>query len=358
MTGYKSTANTNFQDNDLLFEAIYTTPVELESCSGAILIQAKEQMINHRYEKIPILEKGSHRLLGLVTLKNIRHWENNKSKACIDVHGALCVGAAVGITGDSYERLDALIAVHVDLICVDVANGYNEYTAQAIRRIRYKYPSMVIMAGNVCNSAGFEFLADPGLDVDCIRIGIGNGSICTTRLETGIGKGQFSAVLECFQSKVNNPMLRAHIICDGGSLGKTGNKVKALAAGAVAVMLGRTLASTEESPGQIIYRNGKRFKYIRGMASTMASLSSQEKSKKFKADLSNMTSEGVDGEQELTGSVLDLIEQIKGGLRSGLSYLGAHTIQQLHEKTQKQEIKFNLVSSIGMAENGIRVKTY
>ena len=323
-----------------------------------ILIQAKAQMINHRYEKIPILEKGSHRLLGLVTLKNIRHWENNKSKACIDTNGALCVGAAVGIVGDSEARLDALVAAQVDLICVDVANGYNEYTAQAIRRIRSKYPSLVIMAGNVCNSSGFEFLADPSLDVDCIRVGIGNGSICTTRLETGIGKGQFSAVQECFQTKVNNPALQAHIICDGGSLGKTGNKVKALAAGSVAVMLGRTLASTEESPGQIIYRNGKRFKYIRGMASTMASLSNQEKSKKFKADLSGMTSEGVDGEQELTGSVLDLIDQIKGGLRSGLSYLGAHSIQQLHTKAIKREIKFNLGTSIGMAETGIRVKTY
>ena len=255
-------------------------------------------------------------------------------------------------------RLDALVAAQVDLICVDVANGYNEYTAKAIHQIRSKYPALVIMAGNVCNAAGFEFLADPMLDVDCIRVGIGNGSICTTRLETGIGKGQFSAVLECFQSKVNNPHFLSHIICDGGSLGKTGNKVKALAAGAVAVMLGRTLASTEESPGQIIYRNGKRFKYIRGMASTMASLSSQEKLKKFKSDISSMTSEGVDGEQELTGSVIDLLEQIKGGLRSGLSYLGAHTIGQLHEKAVKQEIRFNLVSSIGMSETGIRVKTY
>lgn len=348
----------NSQDTTLLFESIYTTTEELDTNADKILIQAKEQMIKNRYEKIPILEKESHRLLGLVTLKNIRHWENNKSKACIDASGALCVGAAVGIVAEWEQRLDALVAAQVDLICVDVANGYNEYTAQAIRQIRTRYPSIVIMAGNVCNAAGFQYLANPMLDVDCIRVGIGNGSICTTRLETGIGKGQFSAVLECFQAKQSNSSLQSHIICDGGSLGKTGNKVKALAAGSVAVMLGRTLASTEESPGQIIYRNGKRFKYIRGMASTMASLSNQEKSKKFKADLSNMTSEGVDGEQELTGSVVDLLTQIGGGLRSGLSYLGAHSIKQLHEKAKRQDIKFNLVTSIGMAENGIRVKTY
>lgn len=358
MSKYKLNNSTNSIKYNLLFKTIYTTPNELDLHSEKILIQAKDQMVANRIEKIPILETNSNRLLGLVTLKNIMHWENNKSKACIDFTGALCVGAAVGITGDSFERLDALVAAHVDLICVDVANGYNEYTAQAIRKIRKKYPSLVIMAGNVCNASGFEYLADPMLDVDCIRVGIGNGSICTTRLETGIGKGQFSAVLECFQAKINNVQLRSHIICDGGSLGKTGNKVKALAAGAVAVMLGRTLASTEESPGQIIYRNGKRFKYIRGMASTMANLSSQEKTKKFKSDLSSIISEGVDGEQELTGSVIDLIEQIKGGLRSGLSYLGTHTIIQLHEKALKQEIRFNLVSSIGMSETGIRVKTY
>ena len=344
--------------DDSIFEVIYSTPVELDSQADLILSKAKTRMINHRIEKIPILEHTTHRLLGLITLKNIRHWENNKSKACIDSSGALCVGAAVGITGDSMSRLDALVAAHADLICVDVANGYNEYTAQAIQQIRSKYPSLVIMAGNVCNAAGFAFLADPALDVDCIRVGIGNGSICTTRLETGIGKGQFSATLECFQAKLENSTLQANIVCDGGSLGKTGNKVKALAAGSVAVMLGRTLASTEESPGQVIYRNGKRFKYIRGMASTMASLSNQEKTKKFKGDISSMTAEGVDGEQELTGSVVDLLAQIGGGLRSGLSYLGAHTIHQLHEKAQKQEIRFNLVSSIGMGETGIRVKTY
>jgi len=358
MTKYlKDTMLNGVQDCNLLFEAIYTTPEILMNNANEILIQAKEQMIKNRYEKIPILDKDNQHLLGLVTLKNIRHWENNKSKACIDKTGALCVGAAVGIIGDYEERLKALVLANVDLICVDVANGYNEYTAKAIQNIRSKYPSLVIMAGNICNAEGYEFLANPNLDVDCVRVGIGNGSICTTRLETGIGKGQFSAVLDCFQAK-NNGKFNTHIICDGGSLGKTGNKVKAIAAGSVAVMLGRTLASTEESPGQIIFRNGKRFKYIRGMASSMANLSNQEKNKKFKVDISSMTSEGVDGEQELAGSVLDLLEQIKGGLRSGLSYLGAHSIKQLHEKTRNKEIKFNLVTSIGMSETGIRVKTY
>jgi IMP dehydrogenase len=214
------------------------------------------------------------------------------------------------------------------------------------------------MSGNVCNKTGYEYLANPQLDIDCVRVGIGNGSICTTRLETGIGKGQFSAVLECFQSKVNKG-LRTHIICDGGSLGKTGNKVKALASGANAIMLGRTLSSTEESPGNVIFRNGKRFKYIRGMASTMANLSKQEKTvnsnKKLKLDIA---SEGVDGEQELSGSVADLIEQINAGLKSGFSYLGASNLEEVHKKGKNGEICFNITTSIGLSETGIRVRTY
>lgn len=317
-----------------------------------ILGIAKSLMLQNRIEKIPITE-GSY-LKGLITLKNIQHYENNKSKACVDMNGALCVGASIGIIGDYLERLDKLIMVGVDLICIDVANGFNENVFNAINTIRTKYPNIILMAGNVCNWQGYQALSR--FDVDCIRVGVGNGSICTTRLETGIGKGQFSAVAECFMYKVGNDV-KTNIICDGGSLGKTGNKVKALACGASAIMLGRTLASTEESPGQIIFRNGRRFKYIRGMASTMANLSKQEKGSNAILK-TNFTAEGVDGEAELTGSVTDIIEQINGGIKSGMSYLGCENIIQLHEKNAKHEIKFNLVTSIGMTETNIRVKTY
>ena len=336
----------------------------VENTYESILKISKQLMLQHKIEKIPIV-KGST-LIGLVTLKNIRHYENNKSKACVDSNGALCVGASVGIVGDYLLRLEQLVAVGVDLICIDVANGFNENVFNVIKIIRVKYPTLILMVGNVCNWQGYAALAK--FDVDCIRIGVGNGSICTTRLETGIGKGQFSAVFECFRYKIANNAL-PHIICDGGSLGKNGNKVKALACGSSAVMLGRTLSSTEESPGSIIYRNGKRFKYIRGMASTMASLSKEEKtgsasgsgtstSNNNKRKSSSMHSEGVDGEQELSGSVVDVLEQINGGLKSGMSYLGCENIKQLHNKNAKGEIKFNLVTSIGMTETGIRIKTY
>ena len=335
---------------------------------------AKELMLERKIEKIPIVNNSL--LVGLITLNNIKHYENNKGNACIDTNGSLCVGAAVGIIGDYLERLDKLINVGVDLICIDVANGFNKNVFEAITQIRSKYQHIVLMVGNVCNWQGYEALSK--YDVDCVRVGVGNGSICTTRLETGIGKGQFSAVLECFKYRVEHntlPNKMPNIICDGGSLGKTGNKMKALACGSSAIMLGRTLASTEESPGTIIYRNGKRFKYIRGMASTMANLSKQEKTelntpsvntnnsntntntnnKKLKT---KFTAEGVDGEQELSGSVVDVIEQINGGLKSGLSYLGCRTINEVHKKSAQDKIKFNIVTSIGMNETGIRVKTY
>lgn len=316
----------------------------------------KKTMLSLKIQKMPIAM--GNKLYGLITLKNIKHWENNKNKACLDNNGSLCVGAAIGITDDYEERLKKLVEENVDLICIDVANGFNTNVINITKKIREKYPHLVLMVGNVCNWQGFAELND--CDVDCIRVGVGNGSICTTRLETGIGKGQFSAVSECFAFLNNQEILKkykSNIICDGGSLGKTGNKVKALASGALAVMLGRTLASCEESPGTIIYRNGKRFKYIRGMASTMANLSKQEKlsDKKLKT---NFTAEGVDGEQELTGKVGDLIDQIIGGLKSGLSYVGCENILQLHEKRIKGEIKFNLCTTVGMSETGIRVKTY
>ena len=367
-TDINTTSVTNqtiiLQVSDFMTTNLITLDISMTQESLEITLSiAKELMLERKIEKIPIVHNSL--LVGLITLNNIKHYENNKAKACIDNNGALCVGASIGIIGDYMERLEKLINVGVDLICLDVANGFNTNVFNAITLIRNKYKKIIIMVGNICNWQGYKALSD--YDVDCIRVGVGNGSICTTRLETGIGKGQFSAVSECYRYKVENKTM-PHIICDGGSLGKTGNKVKALACGASAIMLGRTLASTEESPGTIIYRNGKRFKYIRGMASTMANISKQEKTelnslsktniKQKKQLKTKFTAEGVDGEQELTGSVVDVIEQINGGLKSGLSYLGCKTINEVHQKSSKCEIKFNSVTSIGMSETGIRVKTY
>jgi IMP dehydrogenase len=334
------------------------------------MIYCRNLMMKYKVEKCPIFEKIIHldvyvkygenyentnNLLGLVTMKSVEHYFHNRTKACLDTDGRLCVGAAVGIRDDYLERVEALVKGGVDCICVDVANGHNIYTINAVKEIRKRYPDLVIMSGNVCSAEGFLNLANAGSD--CIRVGIGNGSICSTRLETGIGYGQWSVIADCYKIKKDNN-LSTKIICDGGSLGKTGNKVKALAIGADAVILGRTLAGTIESPGTVITRNGKRVKYFRGMASTMANISGQEScSKRAKLD-TNFTAEGVDGVVEIKGSASDTLNQICGGIRSGLSYLGVCNFIQLDELRINNEIQWVQSTPIGLLESGTRIKTF
>ena len=327
-----------------------------------IIATAKDLMMRHKIEKIPILDENQY-ILGLITWKNINHYENNQNSASLDEYGRLLVGAAIGIREDiqdNYkERLNRLMEEEVDLINVDVASGFNYYVIGVIQWIRKTYPDLVIMAGSVCERNGFIALGKAG--ADCIRVGIGNGSICSTRLETGVGKGQFSAITECFDAafyfgKNNLYQDMPKIICDGGSLGKTGNKMKALAAGCSGIIMGKTLAATEESPGNVIFRNGRRMKYYRGMASTMANLNKQEKLNGKGNINTKFTAEGVDTEIEMKGSVVDIIDQILGGIKSGMSYLGCHTVPELFQKNIDGVIKFNLVTPIGMSESGIRVK--
>jgi IMP dehydrogenase len=340
-----------------------------------IMTQARDMMNRYAVEKIPIFKVlnncETQLLYGLVTRRSVQHYFDNQSMSCLDKSGRLCVGAAVGIRPGYLEHVEALVNVGVDLVCVDVANGHNMHTIDAVGQIRRQFPDLIIMAGNICTLDGYKRLAAVG--TDCIRIGIGNGSICTTRLETGNGFGQWSALKECAdyiyyhsqatQNNNPNPNTLPKLICDGGTLGKTGNKVKALAIGACAIMMGRTLASCEESPGQIITRNGKRMKYFRGMASTMANLSKQEALQscsgpaKKKAKLeTDFTAEGVDGVVDLKGSVLDVVKQIVGGLKSGLSYQGVYSITELHNIYNT--IEWALSTTIGQSETGIRVSTF
>jgi len=331
------------------------------------MLACRDLMMEHKVEKCPIFETIEHldsytndnfenttNLLGLITMKSVIHYFNNSKKACLDNDGRLCVGASIGIRGDYLNKVDKLVKLGLDCICVDVANGHNIHTINVVKKIRLKYPDLVIMAGNVCSDEGFLNLSKAGSD--CIRIGIGNGSICSTRLETGIGYGQWSAINDSYKIKVKEN-LKSKIICDGGSLGKTGNKVKALAIGADAIILGRTLGGTIESPGTIITRNGKRMKYFRGMASTMANISGQESNaKKCKLE-TNFTAEGVDGMVEIKGSVSDIVNQICGGIRSGLSYLGVINLNELEYKRNKQLIKWVQSTAIGLQETNTRIKT-
>ena len=347
----------------------FATDLDITSSEFRRLMEyAQELMQTRRVQKVPVLliQAGKKILLGLITNRSVTYYFQNMSKSSLDIHGRLRVGAAVGIKPGYLEQTQRLVDAGVDLICVDVANGHNTHTLDAVRAIRMQFPNLVIMSGNVCTGTGALQLAAAGSD--CIRIGIGNGSICSTRLETGVGYGQWSSVRECFQALQTKPEFRGvKLICDGGSLGKSGNKFKALAAGASAVMLGRTLASCDESPGQVITRNGKRMKYYRGMASTMANISSQERTcasrpnqeraTKRSRPNTNFTAEGVDGVVELKGSVADLLCQITGALRSGMSYLGARNLDELHNLARTGQIHWAQQTAIGMTETGIRVAT-
>lgn len=360
MTPIKNIHSITYNSNN--FDSLFKNGNYKSKSFKKMIKTAKDLMMQHKIEKIPILDENSF-ILGLITLKNINHYENNQNSASLDDYGRLLVGAAIGIREDiqdNYkERLHQLMEEEVDLINVDVASGFNSNVINVIQWIRKNYPNLVIMAGSVCEKNGFTALGKAG--ADCIRVGIGNGSICSTRLETGVGKGQFSAISECFDAAFyfgKNDLYQdmPKIICDGGSLGKTGNKMKALAAGCSGVIMGKTLAATEESPGNVIFRNGRRMKYYRGMASTMANLNKQEKLNGKGKINTKFTAEGVDTEIEMKGSVVDIIDQIIGGIKSGMSYLGSHNIPELFQKNINGEIKFNLVTPIGMSESGIRVK--
>lgn len=297
---------------------------------------------NYNIEKVPILN-DDFTVSGLVVFKNLYHFHQYKDVATLDSNGQLIVGAAIGAQGDYLERAKALVEAGVDILSIDTANGYNQMVYDAIQTLKQTYPNTPLIAGNVCTPDGYEFLCKAG--ADCIRIGIGNGSICSTRLETGIGMCQFSALLECSQiaKKYNVPMLS-----DGGHTGKVGNKFKALAAGASCVHLGRSLAGTDESPGRVIFKKGRRFKYYRGMASTFANLSKQEKLGITSGDFHV---EGVEGEIEYKGSVKDELKRICNGIRSGMSYLGYTSLSELHSSP----VRFTRISSSGFNETLTRI---
>lgn len=299
----------------------------------------------YKIEKIPILDKDDF-INGLVIFKNFMFFHKNKTTASLDKNGKLLVGASIGVNGDYVQRATELVKNGVDILCIDVANGYNSVVADTIKLLKHKFGELPIMVGNVCTEEGYEFLCKAG--ADCIRIGIGSGSICSTRLQTGVGVCQFTALLNCSKmaKKYNVPM-----ISDGGHTGKTGNKFKALAIGASFVLLGRSLAGTTESPGQILYRNGKRTKYYRGMASAFANLSKKEKEGKGKEETQNFHIEGVEGEIEYKGSVNTVLDQLCNGIKSGMSYLGAPDIPTLHSK----KIEYTLVTQNGYIESKTRI---
>jgi IMP dehydrogenase len=308
---------------------------------GINLIEAKELLRQHRIEKLPLVDdKGQVR--GLVTSKDITHNENypNASK---DKKGRPLVGAAVGVKGDFMERTEALLEADADAIVVDIAHGHSENAITTIKNIKKAFPSCELIAGNVATAHGAEDLIKAG--VDAVKVGVGSGSICITRVITGSGVPQLTAVYDCAQigKKYDIP-----IISDGGTR-TSGDLTKALAAGASTVMVGSLFGGTDESPGSFVMKNGKRYKIYRGMASFYAALGRKSKETGNVAindDLNDYVAEGVEAMVPYRGTVTDTIKQLAGGVRSGLSYCGAHTIPQM-----QQNAEFIKMSRAGFAES-------
>jgi len=335
-------------DRDLLFEKNTTHLIKevmtkdlVTAKPGISLEEAKDILHNHRIEKLPIIDE-SGTINGLITSKDITNIEDYPS-ASKDKKGRPLVGAAVGVKGDFLERTEALLDAGTDVLVVDIAHGHSENAISTIKNIKKAFPNCELIAGNIATAKGAEDLIKAG--VDAVKVGVGSGSICITRVITGSGVPQLSAVMDC--SKIG----RDHgipIISDGGTR-TSGDATKALAAGASSVMVGSMLGGTDESPGTVLTKNGKRFKVYRGMASLGASLGRKSKetgSISFDEDLNDYVAEGVEALVPYKGTVTDILKQLTGGVRSGLSYCGAHSITQMQENAE-----FIKMSRAGFAES-------
>ena len=312
-------------------ENLVTAPV------GTTLEQAQEVLRTHKIEKLPIVDEHGY-LKGLITIKDIEKSVRYPLSAR-DSGGRLLCGAAIGAGKHMMDRADALVAAHVDLLVLDSAHGESKNIFEAIRTVKRKYPEVPLVAGNIATADGARNLIDAG--ADCLKVGMGPGSICTTRVVAGIGVPQISAIYDvaCVAAKQGIP-----VIADGG-IKYSGDIVKALAAGASAVMMGSLMAGCEESPGQLEIYQGRRFKTYRGMGS-MAAMAEGSKDRYFQEDSKKLVPEGVEGRVPYKGTVGETVFQMLGGLRSGMGYTGCQTIAQLHEKA-----RFIRITSASLVEN-------
>ncbi|HZV70356.1 MAG TPA: IMP dehydrogenase [Saprospiraceae bacterium] len=334
-------------NRDLRFEARHDRPVsELMTSTplitapvGTTLEQAKKILQKHKIEKLPVVD-DHQKLKGLLTYKDLMRLEDfpNSSK---DHLGRLRVGAAVGITADTHDRVDALRHVEVDVLVVDTAHGHSEGVLSMIRAIKKRYPDMEIIAGNVATGAGALALLEAG--VDGVKVGVGPGSICTTRIVAGVGVPQLSAIYGAALALKGSGV---PVIADGG-VRYTGDIAKAIAAGAHTIMAGSLFAGCEESPGETIILDGRKFKVYRGMGS-LSSMALGSKDRYFQDvedDLKKLVPEGIEGRVPYKGSIHEVMVQYTGGLRAGMGYCGAKNIDALREAS------FVRITSAGISES-------
>jgi IMP dehydrogenase len=331
-----------FEKNNKLKVSELMTKDVITAKVGITIDQAKEILHNKRIEKLPVIDDKKH-IIGLITSKDILKMEQYPH-ASKDRKGRLLVGAAVGVKGDYLERTEALLEAGADIIVVDIAHGHSENAINTVHMIKKAFPSCELIAGNVATGEGSRDLIKAG--VDAIKVGVGSGSICITRVVTGSGVPQLTAVIDSVKVARDYGV---PIVSDGG-IRNSGDITKALAAGASSVMIGSLFGGTDESPGKTLVKNGKQYKMYRGMASFYASLGRKYREGGPQVvdsdDLNDYVPEGVEAMVPYKGSVVEIIRQMAGGLRSGLSYCGAKTIPEMQNNAE-----FIKITSAGYIES-------
>lgn len=306
---------------------------------GVDLNNAEDILKTYKIEKLPIVNKD-FKLTGLVTYKDILK-KRDRPNACKDEFGRLRVGAAVGVTYDLMDRLEGLIKAGVDVVGIDTAHGHSQGVIDATRKVKEKFPDLELLIGNIATAEGAKALVEAG--ADGVKVGVGPGSICTTRVIAGVGMPQLSAVMEAASGLKGSGV---PVVADGG-VRFSGDMVKALAGGASSVMIGSLLAGTDEAPGEVILYEGRKFKSYRGMGSVEA-MEEGSKDRYFQDaedDIKKLVPEGIVGRVPFKGSVEEMLYQLVGGLRAGMGYCGAETIEKL------QESKFVKITNAGMRES-------
>jgi IMP dehydrogenase len=334
-------------NRDLRFQRDLTQPVtaimtreNLITAKAGLSLEAAESILQeYKIEKLPIVDEA-YKLVGLITYKDILKRKSHPN-ACKDELGRLRVGAAVGVTPDVIQRIEALVKAGVDVISVDTAHGHSKGVLDAVRNIKNHFPTLQVIAGNVATGEGAKALADAG--ADAVKVGVGPGSICTTRIIAGIGMPQLTAVYEAAKALQGTDV---PVIADGG-IRFSGDITKAIAGGASTVMIGSMLAGTEEAPGEVVLFEGRRFKSYRGMGSVEA-MEEGSKDRYFQDaedDIKKLVPEGIVGRVPVKGKVSEIVYQMVGGLKAGMGYCGAASIEAL------QQARFVKITAAGVKES-------
>ncbi len=327
------------RDLNTLIGDVMTTEGLITAVSGTDLKEAEQILQQYKIEKLPVVD-SDQKLLGLITFKDIQKVKNHP-QACKDSFGRLMVGAAVGVTADTMERVSALVEQDVDVIAIDTAHGHSKGVVKELKKVKAKFPNLQVIVGNVATAEAAKYLADNG--ADAVKVGVGPGSICTTRIIAGIGAPQLSAIMECSKALEGTGV---PVIADGG-IRYSGDLVKAIVAGADTIMAGSLFAGTEEAPGEVSFYDGRKVKSYRGMGSieAMKKGSTDRYFQDAEAEIGKLVPEGIVGTVAYKGSLSEVVYQYIGGLRAGMGYTGSSTIPDL------KNAKFTHITGSGIRES-------